>query len=89
MQVQEEAGAVISDAATAAPLVAHFGDPRTEYNAARTDAVVFDLSDRTQIDLCGNDRQQFLHNFCTNEINALHPGQGCEGRTRSICQPFA
>ena len=64
-ELQIAAGGVTCNAATTTPFVAHFGDPHSEYNAARNDAVVFDLSDRTQIDLTGNDRQQFLHNFCT------------------------
>lgn len=39
---------------------------------------VVNLSDRTQIELTGNDRGAFLHNFCTNAIRNLQPGQGTE-----------
>lgn len=46
--------------------------------AARTGAIVFDVSDRTQIELRGADRVKFLHNFCTQDIKALSAGQGCE-----------
>lgn len=46
--------------------------------AARTGAVVFDVSDRTQIELRGADRIKFLHNFCTQDIKAMSAGQGCE-----------
>lgn len=46
--------------------------------AARTGVVVFDVSDRTQIELRGADRVKFLHNFCTQDIKALSAGQGCE-----------
>lgn len=42
------------------------------------DVCVFDLSDRTQIELTGADRAKFLHAFCTNDIIRLRPGQGCE-----------
>jgi len=33
---------------------------------------------RTHIELTGTDRAKFLHNFCTNDILKLSPGQGCE-----------
>ncbi len=36
------------------------------------------MSDRTQIELAGADRQSFLHNLCTNEVRRLNPGAGCE-----------
>ena len=40
--------------------------------------MVFDLSDRTQIELTGADRAKFLQGYCTNDIKRLTPGQGCE-----------
>lgn len=45
---------------------------------------VYDLSDRTQIELTGADRAKFLHGFCTNDIKGLHPGQGCEAFLTNI-----
>ncbi len=39
---------------------------------------------RTQIRLTGADRAKFLHNFCTNDIKALTPGQGCEAFLTNI-----
>jgi folate-binding protein YgfZ len=33
---------------------------------------------RTVIEVRGNDRSQFLHSFCTNDVKKLAPGQGCE-----------
>ena len=39
---------------------------------------MFDLSDRTQIEVTGADCATFLHNFCTNDVNRLSPGEGCE-----------
>lgn len=47
-------------------------------NAARTGVAVFDLSDRTQIEVIGADRVRFLHSFTSNDIKRLKPGQGCE-----------
>jgi len=46
--------------------------------AARDGAVLLDLTGRTLLELTGRDRVPFLHNFCTNDIKALAPGQGCE-----------
>jgi len=46
--------------------------------AARDSAAVFLLPDRTHIEITGADRAAFLHNFCTNDIKSLQPGQGCE-----------
>lgn len=60
------------------PQVIHFGDPQQEYQAARRSAALFDLSDRVQIEVTGRDRQPFLHNFCTNDIKRLGPGESCE-----------
>ena len=36
------------------------------------------LNARTTIELTGADRAQFLHNFCTNDVLGLKPGDGCE-----------
>ena len=84
LQHQEQAGGILADAETGSPRVVHFGNPADEYRAACDDAAVFDLSDRTQIELTGGDRHKFLHNFCTNNINTLQPGQGCEGFVTSV-----
>jgi len=46
--------------------------------AARDSAAVFLLEGRTHIEITGADRAAFLHNFCTNDIKSLAPGQGCE-----------
>lgn len=37
-----------------------------------------DFSDRGKIELTGDDRAKFLHNLCTNDINKLATGTGCE-----------
>lgn len=87
LSIQQNAGAVVDDDLRAAlisgigpvaPTAIHFGDSVAEYAAAGEAAVVFDLSDRTQIEITGEDRATFLHNFCTNDIKKLQPGQGCE-----------
>jgi folate-binding protein YgfZ len=49
-----------------------------QYAALTSGLGVAVLQDRTQIELTGNDRAKFLHNFCTNEINTRAGGEGCE-----------
>jgi folate-binding protein YgfZ len=76
-EIQDQWGAVPGEC-VGGPVQKHFGNPEFEYAAARSSAALFDLSDRTQIELTGGDRAKFLHNFCTNDIRSLKPGQGCE-----------
>jgi folate-binding protein YgfZ len=59
-------------------LAEHFGDPAAEYEALATAAGLVDLSERTRIELTGEDRAKFLHNLCTNEVRKLPPGAGSE-----------
>lgn len=49
-----------------------------EYQALTTAAGVTDLSGRSRLEIRGNDRVRFLHSFCTNDIQRLQPGAGCE-----------
>lgn len=49
-----------------------------EYQTALTQAALFDLSDHGKIELAGKEAASFLHNLCTNEINKLPVGMGCE-----------
>ncbi|MCA9213613.1 MAG: folate-binding protein YgfZ [Planctomycetales bacterium] len=48
---------------------------------------------RTRIEVSGSDRASFLHNFCTNDIKKLTPGEGCEAfftnvQGKTICHGF-
>lgn len=61
-----------------------YGDPKSEFLAATHQAAVFQLGCRTQLELKGQDRQKYLHNFCTNEIRNLQPGQSCEAFVTTI-----
>lgn len=56
----------------------------TDQRSQSNSATVYDLSDRTQIELTGADRAKFLHGFCTNDIKSLQPGQGCEALLTNI-----
>jgi hypothetical protein len=49
-----------------------------EYAALTSGAGLLDCSDRTQIEIAGDDRAPFLHNLTTAAIRSLLPGQGCE-----------
>jgi len=60
----------------------HLPEPRAKLiaakNAAKTSVAIFDLSDRTQVEITGSDRIRFLHSFTSNDIKRLKPGTGCE-----------
>ncbi len=58
--------------------------PADQFGVTHDAVTVFDLSDRTQIELTGADRAKFLHGFCTNDIKRLTPGQGCEAFLTNI-----
>ena len=73
--IQADQGATFTDQQST-PV--DFGDATEEYSVARNATALFDLNDRTQIEITGNDRATFLHSFCTNDIKVLEPGQGCE-----------
>jgi folate-binding protein YgfZ len=49
-----------------------------DYDALTGGMGMVDCSERTQIELTGDDRAAFLHNFTTNDIRSLGPGRGCE-----------
>lgn len=44
----------------------------------------FDFSSRTQIEIVGADRAKVLHGLCTNDVNRLQPGEGCEAFLTNI-----
>jgi folate-binding protein YgfZ len=49
-----------------------------QYDALRSGHGVVYLADWSSVTLTGADRQGFLHNFCTNDVKRLVPGQSCE-----------
>jgi folate-binding protein YgfZ len=57
---------------------ARYSDPAAEYRSACASAAVFDVSHHGKIELGGKDAVSFLHNLCTNELNNLPAGSGCE-----------
>jgi len=55
-----------------------FGDPDREYREALVGAVLFDRTPTGKVEVSGKDAPSFLHNLCTNDINGLPLGGGCE-----------
>jgi folate-binding protein YgfZ len=75
--VTEKGGAVFAEGAGWL-VPAHFGDPAGEYRRARAGAGLLDVSPRGKVELTGPEAAQFLHNLCTNNVNDLALGAGCE-----------
>lgn len=78
---QQSQGAVF-DTDSHAPT--HYGDAPGEFQAAQNGVAICDWTDRCQLEVTGNDRVTFLHNFCTNDVRRLQPGEGCEAFLTSI-----
>ncbi len=83
-ETQQRSGAALGTGPVDFGRPAHFGSPQEEYVAATSEAALFDLSDRTQIELSGADRVRFLHSFCTNDVKRLSPGEGCEAFVTNV-----
>ncbi len=58
-------------------VVAHYGDPRAEYEALQRTVGIFDLSFRGRVCVLGEDRVRFLNGQVTNDVAALAPWRGC------------
>ncbi|MDG2391005.1 MAG: hypothetical protein P8M30_16990 [Planctomycetaceae bacterium] len=58
--------------------IADFGDPLREYQAAWTSAALIVGHGFGMITVTGEDRAKFLHNFCTNDIKKMQPGETSE-----------
>jgi tRNA-modifying protein YgfZ len=50
----------------------------SEYQALSSGVGVNRLTGRSRVAVRGKDRVRFLHSFCTNDIQRLSPGMGCE-----------
>jgi folate-binding protein YgfZ len=59
-------------------------DFNEQYDALRRGAGFVELEDWTSVSFTGADRQKFLNSFCTNDINRLAPGQGCEAFVTNV-----
>jgi hypothetical protein len=81
LAAQQQAGAIFASDTEAA---LHFGNPQREYKFVGDACALFDRSDLSQIEITGDDRVKFLHNFCTNDIKRLGPGEGCEAFATNV-----
>ena len=59
-------------------------DLADQYDAITTGVGVVSLTDWTLVELTGEERAAFFHNFCTNEIRKLSAGSGCEAFITSV-----
>src|SRR5688572_1534605 len=55
-----------------------------EYDALRDGTGLVPLRNWSSFTIAGADRQQFLNNFCTNDIKRLTPGDSCEAFITSV-----
>jgi tRNA-modifying protein YgfZ len=55
-----------------------------QYYALRDGRGFVELAGWSSVTLTGADRQSFLHNFCTNDIKRLVPGQSCEAFVTNV-----
>ncbi len=54
-----------------------YGDPAAEHEAVRERVGLIDRSYRGKIEATGRDRAAFLQGMLSNDVKALHAGQGC------------
>lgn len=71
----------------------HFGPADVEYARARGAAALFDFSFRAGLRFVGSDRQAFLHNLLSNDVQGLQPGTGCYAtlltqQSRVVCDAY-
>jgi folate-binding protein YgfZ len=76
-EITAKAGAVFAEE-TGWLVPAHFGDAGAEYAQAHDGCALFDVSPRSKVELSGPEASAFLHNLCTNDVNDLALGAGCE-----------
>lgn len=76
-EICRKAGAVFRDV-VGYDIPANYGRPSAEYDAATSEAAIFDRSLVGKLEVTGPDAPQFLHNISTNEIRTIPLGGGCE-----------
>ncbi len=60
------------------PVAVDFGDWEAEYRAFRQKAGLFRPPSVTQVEITGSQRAEFLNRLCTNKLDQIRPGEGCE-----------
>jgi folate-binding protein YgfZ len=70
-------GAVLQDSRWG-PVAADFGNWEAEYWAFRRGTGLFRPPSVAQVEITGGQRAEFLNRLCTNKLDQIQPGQGCE-----------
>ncbi|MGA2255864.1 MAG: glycine cleavage T C-terminal barrel domain-containing protein [Thermoguttaceae bacterium] len=60
------------------PVAVDFGDWEGEYRAFRGRAGLFRPPTVAQVEITGTQRAEFLNRLCTNKLDRILPGEGCE-----------
>ena len=60
------------------PVAVDFGDWQAEYRAFRQGAGLFRPPSVAQVEITGSQRADFLNRLCTNKLDRIQPGEGCE-----------
>ncbi len=60
------------------PVAIDFGDWQAEYRAFRQAAGLFWPPSVAQVEITGSQRAEFLNRLCTNKLDRIQPGEGCE-----------
>ncbi len=77
VDILRDEGAVLRDTPWG-PVAADFGDWQSEYRAFRQGAGLFRPPSVTQVEITGGQRTEFLNRLCTNRLDRIQPGEGCE-----------
>jgi len=60
------------------PVAIDFGDWIAEYRALRGGVGLFRPPSIAQVEITGSERAEFLNRLCTNKLDQICPGEGCE-----------
>ena len=77
VDILRDEGAVFRDTPWG-PVAVDFGDWQAEYRAFRQGAGLFRPPSVTQVEITGSQRAEFLNRLCTNRLDRIQPGEGCE-----------
>lgn len=75
--ILRDEGAVLCDT-PGGPAALDFGDWQAEYRAFRRGTGLFRSPAVTQVEVTGTQRAEFLNRLCTNKVDRIQPGEGCE-----------
>ncbi len=77
VEILRKEGGVLRDTPWG-PAAVDFGDWEAEYRAFRHGAGLFRPPSVAQVEITGGQRAEFLNRLCTNKLDRIQPGEGCE-----------